>query len=86
MDMRTKLMGHMVVGLLVDIGKIDLTRLEMAGCWTLRIGEVTCTYITLVLVLIGIIIVVVIILTIGVIGDTFHMSLRNQIHLPLMER
>jgi len=43
MDMRKKVMGHMAVGILVDTGRIDLTRSEMAGCCILQIGEVIDT-------------------------------------------
>jgi len=74
-------MRHMEVHLLVDIGLVDLTRLEMIGCWTLHIGEVIDIGIILVLDLTGIMIVIVIILTRGVIGDTFKMSLRKKKHL-----
>ncbi len=63
-------MGHMAVGLLVDVGQIDLTQCEMAGCWTLQIGWVMSIGIILVLVLTGIMIIIVIILEGGVRGDT----------------
>ena len=79
-------MGHMITGLIVDIGQIDLTLLEMVGCWTLRIGGVTDTGITLVLVLIDIMIIIIIVCIRGMIGDTFRMSSRRQSHLPMMER
>ena len=71
MDMRTELMGHLVVGLLLDTSQIDLTQSEMAGFCTPRIGEVIDIGTIQVLVLIGITIVIVIILTGGVIGDTY---------------
>ena len=64
-------MGHMEVGLVVVTFKIEMTLLEMASCWILRIGEVTDIDIILVLVLIDIMIIIDIILTGGVIGDTF---------------
>ena len=46
MDMTTKLMGHIVAGLIVDIGQIDLTLSGMGGCWKLWIGGVTNACIT----------------------------------------
>ena len=57
MDMRIEIMGHMETTLIVDLGKMDLTLSEMEGCWTLPIGVVTDTSITLVLVMIDIIII-----------------------------
>ena len=86
MDMRTKLMGHTTVDLLVDTSWIDLTRSKMAGCWTLRIGEVIDIGTIIVLVLTCVMIVIVIILIGGMIWDTCWMSLRRKIHLPLLER
>jgi len=71
MDKLKKLMGHMEVGLLMGTGQIYMTRSEMAGSWTLRIGEVIDTGTILVLVLTGTMIIIVIILTGGVIGDIF---------------
>ena len=56
-------MGHMEVGLMVVIGQIEMTRLEMEDCWILRIGEVMDTFIILVLVLTGIMVIIIIILT-----------------------
>ena len=79
-------MGHIEVGLLVYTCQIDLTRSEMAGSWTLRIGEVIDTGAILVMVLTGIMIAIVIILTGGVIGDIFRMSSRNPSHLNMMEK
>jgi len=86
MSRRTKLMGHRETTLMVVTGWTKMTRSDMAGFWTLRIREVTDIGTILVLVWIGIIIIIVIILTGGVIGYTFHMILRKQSHLYLMER
>ena len=84
-------MRHMVVGLMVfigqiEIGRIEMTQSEMACCWKLWIGEVLDTGITLVLILIDIMIVIIIIHSEGIIGDIFWMISRRQSHLPLMER
>ena len=70
-------MGHMAVGLVVVIGWIEMKRLEMAGSWTLWIGEVTDTGTIIVLVMKGTMIVIIIILIGGVIGDIFWVSLRK---------
>jgi len=36
-------MGNMVIGLMMGIGQIRMKRLEMAGSWICRIGEVMDT-------------------------------------------
>ena len=64
-------MGCMVASLMVSTSRIDRTRSEMAGYWTLRIREMIDIGTILFLVLIGIMIVIVIILIGGVIGDEF---------------
>jgi len=71
-------MGHMAVGLMVVTGWIEMTQLEMEGCWILWIREVMDACIILVLVQTGIMIVIIIILTKGMIGDTCQMTLRKQ--------
>jgi len=71
MSRRKEIMGYMVVGLMVIIGYIEMTRLEMASFWTIGIGEVMDTGIILVLVRTCIMIFIFIILTEGVIGDIF---------------
>ena len=84
MSRRIELMGHMVVGLMLATGQIEMTQLEMVGAWILSIGEVMDTGTILVLVLTGIMIVIIIILIGGVIGDICQMSLRKQSHIHLM--
>lgn len=54
-------MGNMVVGRMVVTVHIKMTRLEMANCWTLRIGEVTETDTILVLILTSVMIDIIII-------------------------
>ena len=85
MNRRTKLMGHMAVDPMAVTDQIEMIQSKMANCWTLWRGEGIDIGMTLVLIQISTMIVTVIILTRGVIGDTFQMSLRKEIHLLLME-
>ena len=79
-------MEHMVVGLMVVTGQIEMTQLETIDFWTLWIGEGIDTGIILFLIHIGIMIVIVIILPGGVVGNTCWISLRKKIKLHLMEK
>jgi len=55
-------MEHMVVGLMVSIGKIDMTKSEMAISWIHLIDKAVDMGLTLVLVQTGIMVIIVIIL------------------------
>lgn len=63
MDRRTKVTGHMAVGLLVGIGQIEVTQSEMGGGSSiLWIGDVISISTILVLVMTGIMVIIIIIL------------------------
>ena len=74
-------MGHMVAGLVVDTGRIDLTPFEMEYFWTLQRGEGIDIGMILVLIQIHTMIVMSIILIGGVIGGIFQMNLGKKSHL-----
>lgn len=70
-------MRHMVVGCMVVIGYIEMTRLEMTYYWTLQIRGWIDTSIILVLIQIGTMIMIIIIL-IGVIGGIFFDEFKKE--------
>ena len=77
-------MLHMVVGILVGIGQIEMTQSDMEISWIIQIGEVMDIGTILLLVLSGIMVIIVIILIGGVIGDIFWMSSRKKRHIHSM--
>jgi len=64
-------MDHMVVGVMVGIGRTEMILSDMVGYWIHLINEAVDIGFTLVLVQKGIIVIITIILIGGVVGDIF---------------
>lgn len=86
MDKRTILMQPMVASLMVVIGQINMTWLEIPGYWIHLIVEAVDMGFTLVMVQTDTMVIITIILTGGVTGDIYQMSSRKKNHLHLTKK